>query len=283
VEGRTVILSDLHLGRPRVGALSADALRPLWRGAAHLILNGDTAEVHHPSHWSVAARQTVRLFELSEQDGCELTLLSGNHDPFISDVRHLLLADGRVFVTHGDVLHPAIAPWSPAAGRLRRAHDDALRALPPESRGELAARLTACQHASYAEWRDAAEMREEARRSTVAGMLMRPWALGRVVRYWHVIPSIAARFAAEHAPDARVVLIGHTHRAGAWRVGARVVLNTGSFGFPGRPYAVVIEAGSLAFVRIRRRGDAYELDAAPRWTCGLAAPRCAEAQLDRAG
>ena len=96
--------------------MSAVALRPLWAGASNLIINGDVAEVHHPEHWADAATQLLQLLDLCEKDGVALTLLSGNHDPFIGEVRHLHLANHQVFVTHGDALHPAIAPWSPALG-----------------------------------------------------------------------------------------------------------------------------------------------------------------------
>ena len=94
--GRIVILSDTHLGRPSCGAQSARALRPLWQGASHLIVNGDVAEIHHPRHWGEAARETMHLLDLCEEDSVALTLLSGNHDPFISEVRHLHLADDQL-------------------------------------------------------------------------------------------------------------------------------------------------------------------------------------------
>ena len=60
-------------------------------------------------------------------------------------------APSAVFVTHGDVLHPAVSPWSPASARMRAAHEAALAALEPEQRGKLESRLSATQHAAYAE------------------------------------------------------------------------------------------------------------------------------------
>jgi predicted phosphodiesterase len=235
--GSTLILSDLHLGRPRLSAPSADALRPLWQGCAKMIINGDVAEVHHPTHWSVAARQTLRLHDLCEEDGVELVLLSGNHDPYLTDVRHLDLADERVFITHGDVLHPAIAPWSPRAGIMREAHDRAIAAIPPEERDRLETRLKVSQYASHVEW---SEMAHEAAKSTVPQMLLRPWSLLAVLWYWHRFPNLAAEFLAEHAPRAKVGVFGHTHRPGIWEIGGRVILNTGAFGFPGKPRGVMI-------------------------------------------
>ena len=60
MEGRTVILSDLHLGRAKAAARSAEALRPLWSGATRLVLNGDIAEVHDPRVWATAAREVLQ-------------------------------------------------------------------------------------------------------------------------------------------------------------------------------------------------------------------------------
>lgn len=110
MKDRIVILSDTHMGRPEAVVRSPAELAPLWRGADSLVINGDVAEVHDPRHRVKAAGQVLELHDLCERDGVDLTLLSGNHDPYISDTRHLKLANGAVFVTHGDALHPSIAP-----------------------------------------------------------------------------------------------------------------------------------------------------------------------------
>lgn len=244
-----LILSDLHLGRPRLAAISAEALRPLWNGCSKVIINGDLAEVHSPAHWSVAARQTLRLHDLCETDGVELVMLSGNHDPYISDIRHLELADDAVFVTHGDVLHPAIAPWSPRAGIMREAHERAIAAIPEAERDHLNTRLKVSQYASHQEW---AQMAREASQSTLPQMILRPWRLAAVLWYWHIFPRLAADFLKQHAPGARVGIFGHTHRPGIWNLDDRVIINTGAFGFPGKPWGVVIDeqAGVVRVMKI---------------------------------
>jgi UDP-2,3-diacylglucosamine pyrophosphatase LpxH len=257
---RVLIISDLHLGRPRLAARSAEALRPLWNTITHLVINGDVAEVHHKSHWSQAARQTMRLFDLCEDDGVHLTLLSGNHDPYISDTRHLQLGGGRVLVTHGDVLHPAVAPWSPASGRILKAREQAIESLEPEQRTHLQSILEASQFASHAEWN---QLEEEASHSSFLATVLNPKAVYMVFKYWRLYPRLAAEFAAEHMPEARFVLVGHTHRAGVWEIDGRTVINTGSFGFPGKPYAVIIEGRRLEYRRIRLRDGAYQFDAKP--------------------
>jgi predicted phosphodiesterase len=268
VPQRVLVLSDLHLGRPRCAALSARALRPLWDGIDHLVLNGDVAEVHHPRHWRRAAHEVLELFDLAETSGVALTLLSGNHDPYLSDLRHLRLAEGNVFVTHGDVLHPAVAPWSPAAARMRAAHEHARAALDPALRHTLESRLSVSQHAAFAEWE---QLRLEAGRSTIPGMLRRPWALAAVLRYWRRAPQLAADFVAAHGPEARFVLIGHTHRPGYWRRNGRTIINTGSFGFPGRPWGVVIDR-ELVVRAIRLRRGEYRFEPRPVATFALSRP-----------
>lgn len=277
MRGRIVILSDTHLGRPTSAARSCDALRPLWRDAEHLIINGDVAEVHHPVHNISAAREALRLHDLCDIDGVQLTLLSGNHDPYITDLRHLTLRDGRIFVTHGDVLHPAVAPWSPAAGRMRETHEAALASLYAEDRAALESHLWASQRAASAEWD---EIEKEAARSTILGMLLRPWSIAQVFLYWRVIPDLAAKFASTHSPDAGFVIFGHTHRAGIWKRRGLTVINTGCYGFPGRPRAVTIENDVMSVWPIVDDGEHYAFGKKPLQTWTL--PAVAEKPVEEA-
>jgi predicted phosphodiesterase len=272
MSGRALIISDTHFGRthrwPWHRPLTPESLRPLWQGFDDFIINGDVAEVHHPRHWSRAARMVLRLHDLCEADGVRLTLLSGNHDPYLTDLRHLHMAGGAIFMTHGDAFHPAIAPWSPAAGRLRAAHERALTRLEALGHNDLESRLQAAQFAAHAEW---AELEHEAGQSTMLNMLLRPRAAARVWRYWRAFPQLAADFGAEHAPRARFIIVGHTHRSGFWSLGERVVINTGSFEFPGRPWGVAIDDAALSVHRIEREGGGYRLSARANATFALPA------------
>lgn len=258
--GRIVILSDTHLGRTRGAAISAQALRPLWHGAARLILNGDIAELHHPLHADRAEQEVLDLFEGCERDGVTLTLIAGNHDPFISDLKHVHIGGDTIFVTHGDVLHPAISPWSPAAPRVREATEKALTRIAPEDRDHLEARLAVSRYASTHECRELERMAES---SMWSQALLRPWSVLQVLAYWWRIPRIAAHFTKNHCPDARFIIFGHTHRPGIWHIDDLVVINTGSFGFPGRPRAIVIEGSELAVWPILLRGRKYQFSDRP--------------------
>lgn len=257
---RIVVISDTHLGRPRCAATSAAALRPLWTDADHFIINGDVAEVHHPEHWTDAARASLQLFDLCDADDVQLTLLSGNHDPYISSHRYLHIESDRIFVTHGDALHPAVAPWSPKAGRIRDAHDEALATLDPDQRRDLESRLSVTKLVSHQEWNT---LRRQAESSALWRMLISPWAITKVLWYWRTFPALGARFGEEHAPKAQFLLFGHTHRPGIWHIRGRTIINTGSFGFPGRPRAVVIENESLSVWPIVLRDGAYQYGTRP--------------------
>lgn len=268
---RILILSDTHLGWPNRGGRSAEALRPLWRGAHTLIVNGDIAEIHDPARRVQAAREVVKIQNYCDQDGVELRLLSGNHDSMISDIRQLTLCDGAVFVTHGDVLHPAISPWNNYRGQLQQLNETALDALAPADRESFDGQAAAVQFASHQKWDDLSRKQDQ-KTGAVMRIIELAVKAARVAWYWRTLPRRAVRFAKTHAPEARFFIFGHIHRAGVWRFGSRVVINTGSYDFPSRPHAVVIENNQLAVWPIERDGERFRLASKPRACFDLPQP-----------
>ena len=260
---RTIVLSDLHLGRPG-GAGGAAAFEALVGDCDRLIVNGDSAELHHEAFRADAERELDRFRDLCVTRGVRVDLIAGNHDPFVSDLRSLELADGAVYITHGDALHPAIAPWSPYAASMRRAFEAALRATPPDM-PEDAARFAAAREAALAEW---TTMGAGAHVSTLANMAIRPHRALRAVAFWAIYPRLVGRWAARFAPRAGTVIVGHSHRAFVRTGGPRALVNTGAYGFPGRPLAVVLEDGIVRVHAIHARGHHYRLasDAIASWT-----------------
>jgi predicted phosphodiesterase len=267
MDSRIVIFSDTHLGAPGRGAGSPDALRPLWQGATKVIVNGDTAELADPSWRVAAARAVMRIQELCEQDGVELELLSGNHDPMIDDRRFLRLCGNQVFVTHGDMLHPAISPWNSYAPQLQALHERALASLGPIEQLDLSARLAAVQHSSCMKWDDVAAHNHKV--SRLEKLIELPFKAMRVFWYWMTMPQRAARFATQHAPQSRFFVFGHYHRTGIWNIGGRTIINTGCFGGLMLPSAVVIEGLVLRIVPIRRCGETFCLASRDKATFDL--------------
>jgi predicted phosphodiesterase len=257
---RTLILSDTHLGSTRPGsAPSAESLRPLWRACDRLVINGDVAEVHDSRYRERAVFEAARLADLCRRDGVELTLLTGNHDACLAPERRLLLAGGQVFVTHGDVFHPDVAPWSREAPTLRQAFAQSLGRLTHPAR-RLDDQLVAAEHAHLEHWTDHEPGRGE---FTLRQVIRRPWLPLKLLWCWARYPRLAAEFTRRHVPGARFVVFGHTHRAGCWRRGGVTVINTGCFGFPSRPLAVQLHGCQLEVWPIRSREGSYELGPRP--------------------
>ena len=94
-------------------------------------------------------------------------------------------------------------------------------------------------------------------------MLIRPWAIVQVLHYWHVFPKLVSRFVKDYSPQARFAILGHTHRPGIWHVDDRVIINTGAFGFPGKPLAVCLQDNRLEVWPILLRHGLYEFADAP--------------------
>ncbi|MCA9295312.1 MAG: metallophosphoesterase family protein, partial [Phycisphaerales bacterium] len=268
----TLILSDLHLGRPSQAALSADALRPLWQDAGRLIINGDLAEIHHPEYRTAAAHEVLRLNELCHEDRVPVTLLSGNHDAHLTDLRYLLVSDRRVLITHGDSLHPAIAPWSPESPHLEAAHRKALARLDDPDAPTLDEWLAVSQYAAHQEWVVTAD---QVKKASLLRLLFNPMCVFKVMQAWKAYPQLAVDFAERYTPSAQVIVFGHTHRAGVWSIGSRVVLNTGSFGWPGKPHAVMIDGETVSLWPIVQgrsgRTPEYALGSSPVQTVHLSA------------
>jgi len=256
---RHLILSDLHLGK-KPASHHADLFRPLWSRGDHVIINGDCAELHDPRYSWEAVRQTLRLQEICDEDGVTLTLIAGNHDPTISPRRHVFLCDGKILVTHGDAVYPAIAPWCHFAPLMQGAFDEAMSALPVESRAQLEPRLRASQHAAETKWNNAGKDIHYVSRIS---LLYKPWAFVQIARYWMTFPKEAAKFTADFAPGAKFVVMGHTHHQGIWTVGERVIINSGCYEFPGRPRAVVLAGNELSVHRLQRTATGFVIKEKP--------------------
>lgn len=249
---RVVILSDTHLAEAGRGAGSAAALRPLWRGATRVIFNGDTAENGDPRRRADSDEAVAELQDLCDADGVRMTLVAGNHDPYVTDTHFVRLRGGEVFLTHGDALHFAIAPWAESAGRLTRHHRDVVseQDQDPDAAVGIDAKLLAAKQAAARQWWDEAYRGDE-ERGPVTGLGGKLWTGFKALWYWRTEPLRAMDFAARYAPASRFFLFGHLHRSGIWhdpdaRGGrGRHIINTGAYRMPCWPRAVVIEGQRL--------------------------------------
>ena len=263
VEPKTLVLSDLHLGRPGATA-QAHRFAEIVASFDRVIVNGDVAELHHAQFREHAEFELARLQDCCAKAGAKLELIAGNHDPFVSPTRFLSLAGGAVYLTHGDALHPSIAPWSPFAATMRQAYETALVSS-AAGRDQHEGRLAAAREAAIAEWR---ALGSDAHISTIAGMAVRPHRALAVLSYWTRYPAMIHDWASRFAPHAGTVIVGHSHRAFVRTVGGLRIVNTGAYSFPGRPLAVVLEGNAVRVHRIDMERRLFALSGQPvaSWT-----------------
>ena len=243
-----LVISDLHLGRTAMTE-RVEEIAPLIDAASTLVINGDVAELHVRTWAEDAARELERLRERCRRSGTHLVVIAGNHDPEITKRRHLTLAGGTLLVTHGDVIHESLAPWSDAAGIIRTRHREVIEGMPPSERGTLPALFEACRAAAKAECETLGDL---GRPTTPLSALAKPWKLFAITRFWWSHARKLDRFADAHVPTSRVILTGHSHRAGIERIGHRTIINTGCFGIPGPALGVVLGPDGLEVRRILR-------------------------------
>ena len=224
---RIVILSDTRLGRLASRTRSVDALRPLWNGAAEMIIDGQLPEVHDATYRVRAVREVLGGQDLCKTDGVHLWILSDNHDPLLSARCSLRLRGGEIVITHGDV-HPAAARWTREGidGCLRAAHFnwDEFATLPAPKCGVI--------HRSYDMLNKVVQVR---------------W-------YWQNLPRREDSFARDYAPECRSFVFGHIHRAGNWRLDGCLIINAGGVVFPSRPRSVILENRQLVALPIHAAG-----------------------------
>jgi predicted phosphodiesterase len=158
------------------------------------------------------------------------TLVTGNHDPDLTEFHHLDLEGGAIFVTHGDTLFMEMAPWGWEKEHFRAEQERRLAALPEPHRHTWEARVRVCKEAIIAIrlLSPRAPGMEGNRPSGFVQLLRSVKRADWVIRAWRQMPDRAAGLAEVFRPQASVVIVGHTHNPGVWERRGRVVINTGS-------------------------------------------------------
>jgi predicted phosphodiesterase len=255
----TRIFSDIHFGDPASKVHRLAQLRPLVEGVDALVLNGDTLDTRpgrRPEH-TAACRAELAAFTRS--CGATVTLLTGNHDPDVSTQHTLDLADGRVFVTHGDILFDNIVPWGRDAPEIARRIAVEFSSLTPNEREALATRFAVWRRvASQIPQRHQAEPRSlKYLLGFIADTVWPPLRILRVLESWRVEPIRAAALVRRHRPSAKFILLGHTHRP-AIRVNDGIIaINTGTFCPPFEAHAVDVTPDRLVVRQIERRSGEF--------------------------
>jgi predicted phosphodiesterase len=258
----TRVLSDIHFGDQATRVRRLDQLRPLFDGIAHVVLNGDTLDTRpgpHPAHTAACRAEVLDFFPRAAP---KVTFVTGNHDPDFSPHHRVDLADGQVFVTHGDIAFDNIVPWGRDARLIGEKIAGGLATLPADQRGDLDQQL--------AVWRQAAASIPQRHQSEphslkytlsfFADTIWPPWRFLKVAQAWREEAPRLVELARRHRPRARFVLAGHLHRTQVWRAPSGIVtINTGSFCPPLGGCAVDVGPRQLVVRRIERRANEFRV------------------------
>ena len=253
------IISDIHWGHPASLVRRPEQLRPLFEGAGTVVFNGDTLEQAPGFDGSKEARPEAAFEEVCREAGAGAFFVSGNHDPSISGHDSLALEDGRVLVTHGDVVFPEISVWGRTRHELRAACESLYEPgrAPHEAgfEGVTARVRETCR-----------VMLDDGGADGVVwcGWVRFFWRQGwppgralRILRCWRETALRGVGLAGRHHATPRFVVMGHTHYPGVWHRDGVTVINTGSY-FPlmGRRL-VQIHEGQLTVRRVVRGKNAF--------------------------
>lgn len=249
------VVSDVHLGWSGPWRRRVEGLRGIWAGSRTAVFNGDTIDSAVAADAGRSREILGHISGVCEQDGVRAVFLSGNADHGISARRHLLLAGGRVLVTHGCVVFPDISPWDFSSEALEAARAAALDGLGLERRRTLEGQLQAVSEALSAVRENRAPGSQDPAGTAGRGFrwwMPGVWAAWRSLRAWRRAPSLAAALLEECAPDVKCLVMGHTHWPGVWRRRGRIVVNTGSFIGPRGPWVVRVDGGTVIVRRVQR-------------------------------
>jgi predicted phosphodiesterase len=264
---RILVLSDLHFGLPAKGTPTPAMLRPLWQDFDQLLLNGDTAELHVPRMCAQATGDLEAIQQFCEADGVGLSVIAGNHDPFISPLQRCALIDGRVLVTHGQSIHRREAP-SPVKGQVLEVGDTA--SLAGRHRFDRTMCERGIEHSRTFMPPEHELQAPQTLWASIPWSAAKPFLVLKILRYWKNYPGFADAYRQRVQPDAKIIIVGHSHRDGIWQFDDCTVLNTGSWTWPGRPQAISIEGTTLRMHAIRVRGGVAELVTPHRFEIDLA-------------
>lgn len=252
------ILSDLHVFDFHGQIRDFRQLEPLLVGVKTLVLNGDCCEMRR----GVAMPDVAGLQRFFRERVAEVIFVTGNHDPDISDIHELLLSDGRVWVTHGDVCFDDLTPWSRQRPELRRVVNELLARDSTADYRELGARFRIAREATRIVGTaiDPAATGFRAQLHRFWDTFFPPGQVLAMLQAWRELPVSAAALALAQRPSAQVVVTGHVHFPGVWiQPPGPTVINTGSFFSPLGGHLVDLTDNDRVHVRrIRQQRGQFE-------------------------
>ena len=239
------MVSDWHLGHPGAQITSIAQVEHLLDGIGTLVMVGDGREELVTGWGKLADRLWDELQLACEKRGVTFVALTGNHDPGAASEGWLALDEGKILVTHGDMIYETTSPWS---RELFAKREQVQEVLDAHASSDLKER-----------WHCAREigclLRPDAKMSPnflgyLKLALWPPERLLEVGKVWAGFAKEGDRFLDRFAPQTEILVCGHFHRGGQFRVGKRKVINTGSLMKMCRGYTADYDGCALTLSQI---------------------------------
>jgi UDP-2,3-diacylglucosamine pyrophosphatase LpxH len=259
VEPPVAVLSDLHLGHPATYLKDPANILPLLGPARTAIFNGDSCELMSVYRGKESEAQLRRLVDVCMNRGVRPYFLTGNHDPYVSSAHSMDLFGGRVFMTHGDVLHPWVAPWSREGQVIHEERMRILRTQPEPETLEETLLLTKRSSMAAALYQGNLKKSLLARLEILSRFIYKPMRILVTLEYWANVAHYSHQLKERFRPDARLMLIGHTHRAGVWQSRDYTLVNTGSYQLLSKALVVHLDERRASVHQVRGKNGVYAL------------------------
>ena len=218
------MVSDWHLGHPASQVKNIAQVEPYLDGIGSLVVAGDGREELVEAWREEADRLWSDLQEACEKRGVTFVALTGNHDPGVSSEGWMKLQEGRILVTHGDMIYDTTSPWSKELFAKRDAVNNLLAQRPSSS---LAERWQCAREIGLL-LRPSTKMAELGLLGYLKLALWPPERLVEIGRVWAGFAREGDRFLERFASESKILICGHFHRAGVFPLGEREVWNMGS-------------------------------------------------------
>ncbi len=252
---KILILSDLHLGsRASKAAANLDGIARVAAGFDRVILNGDTLDRCYgdPSGDERATRFIEDVRERCASRNGPPELLTGNHDPAISDAHWVYHEASATLIFHGDCVldctHPTKKDDQAMMARLRARWDEL--GGRPEDFSTL--------HQNYRQvQRQFLPIINPYKKPKTAlqyamSLIFPPRRPFDILHYWMKAPERALKLARAFKQPLKAVVVGHTHKPGHWKIDGVDVYNTGSSMPLSGAFAFCIDNERVEHIRLER-------------------------------
>lgn len=252
---KVLVLSDLHLGSKASRAASClDDIARVAAGFDRVILNGDTLDRCYtdPREDDGALRFIEKARNCCASRNGPPEMLTGNHDPMISDTHWVYDEHSQTLIFHGDCIRDYT--------HITKRTDQLLKAKLEERWAALGGRPNAflALHENYRQvQREFLPIINPYKKTKTVmqyalALIYPPRRPFDIIHYWMTAPDLALKLASGFNRTVKNVVVGHTHKPGSWKINGVSVFNTGSYMPMSGAFAVCIDGEKVEHVSMKK-------------------------------